>query len=222
MFSHTTLHAKKSQLLTLVSTCLVGAAIFSGCAAPMGSKSNSSTAAKPATTTTNSTAVKSTTTTNSTAAKPATAANNSTAGKSTTTTNSTVSKTTTTQPAMMETVMLHKDAKLGSFLTDGNGMTLYIYAKDSAGKSACTGDCTKNWMPYVVADANAKLTEEQSVTGKLSLIKRDDGKFQVAYDGMPLYYYSQDKQSGDVHGQGMGNNWWVFGADGKQITTKLS
>ena len=204
-----TFHTKKNQLLALVSTCLVGAAIFSGCAAPMANKSSSSTAAKPATTT------------NNTAAKPATTTNNSTAVKSTTTT-STASKTTTNQPATMETVMLHKDAKLGSFLTDGKGMTLYVYAKDSAGKSACTGDCTKNWMPYLVADANAKLNEAQSIAGKLSIIKRDDGKFQVAYDGMPLYYFSQDKQSGDVHGQGMENNWWVFGADGKQITTKVS
>lgn len=185
MVSFYTLHTKKRQLLTLVSTCLVGAALFSACTVPMATKP-SSTAAKPATSA-------------QTAAKPA-----------------------TNQPAVMETVMLHKDAKIGSFLTDSKGMTLYVFAEDSAGKSACSGDCTKSWLPYTVADANAKLTEAQGITGKLSIIKRDDGKFQVAYDGMPLYRFYEDKQMGDLHGQGMGSNWWVFSPDGKEITTKVS
>lgn len=205
MIVHQTLRTKKSQLLTLVSTCLVGAALFSACTVPMANKPGSSPAAKPATSA-------------QTAAKPA-----ATPAVVKPAATAIAAKPITNQPAAtMETVMLHKDAKLGSFLTDGKGMTLYVYAKDSAGKSACTGDCAKNWLPYTVADANAKLTEAQDITGKLSIIKRNDGKFQVAYDGMPLYYFNQDKQMGDLHGQGMDNNWWVFGADGKQITTKAS
>lgn len=196
MIACQTLRTKKRQLLTLASTCLVGAALFSACTVPMANKPGSSTTAKPATSA-------------QTAAKPAATP--------------VTAKPAANQPAaVMDTVMLHDDAKLGSFLTDGKGMTLYVYAKDSAGKSACTGDCTKEWLPYTVADANAKLTEAAGVAGKLSIIKRDDGKFQVAYDGMPLYRFYEDKQLGDLHGQGMENNWWVFSPAGKEIMTKVS
>lgn len=196
MISLHTLRAKKSQLLTWVSACLVGAALFSACTVPMANRPASSTAAKPATSA-------------QTAAKPAAT--------------QVAAKPATNQPAtLMDTVMLHKDAKVGSFLTDGKGMTLYVYAKDSVGKSDCTGDCAKNWLPYTVASANAKLIEAPGISGQLSIIKRDDGKFQVAYDGMPLYHFYEDKQMGDMHGQGMANNWWLFSADGKQIMTKAS
>ncbi|MCE7980279.1 MAG: hypothetical protein DYG89_03740 [Caldilinea sp. CFX5] len=205
MISLHTLRTKKSQLLTLVSICLVGAALFSACTVPMATKPGS-TAAKPATSTQG--AAKPVPTTSAIVKPSATQV---------------AGKPAANQPAAgMETVMLHKDAKLGSFLTDGKGMTLYVYDKDSAGKSDCTGNCTKDWQPYTVADANAKLTEAPGLPGKLSIIKRDDGKFQVAYDGMPLYHFYEDKQMGDLHGQGMDNNWWVFSPDGKEITTKVS
>ena len=33
----------------------------------------------------------------------------------------------------------------GKFLTDAKGMTLYIFKKDSPGKSACAGPCVESW-----------------------------------------------------------------------------
>jgi predicted lipoprotein with Yx(FWY)xxD motif len=32
-------------------------------------------------------------------------------------------------------------------------MTLYVFDKDSGGKSACNGPCAGNWSPYIIARA---------------------------------------------------------------------
>ncbi|MEO8540687.1 MAG: hypothetical protein ABI577_13190, partial [bacterium] len=42
-----------------------------------------------------------------------------------------------------------------------------------------------------------------------SLITRDDGAKQIAYNGKPLYRYGPDKAPGDANGQGIGNVWFV-------------
>jgi predicted lipoprotein with Yx(FWY)xxD motif len=97
------------------------------------------------------------------------------------------------------TVKTRQDPKLGTFLTDGTGKTLYVFTKDAPGKSTCTGDCAKEWPPFTAPDP---LTLPAGVGGKLDRIARDDGTMQVAYDGMPLYYFDEDKQPGDVTGQG--------------------
>ena len=115
-------------------------------------------------------------------------------------------------------VMLHENGTLGKILVDDKGMTLYVFDKDSKDKSACTGDCLTKWPPLTVASAGEKLTAE-GVTGTLATIKReDDGKEQVTINGLPLYYYYEDKQAGDAKGQAVGDVWWVVGADGNKIS----
>ena len=42
------------------------------------------------------------------------------------------------------------------------------------------------------------------LTGDLSVITRDDGSKQVAYKGLPLYFWQNDKAPGDVTGNGVG------------------
>ncbi len=97
---------------------------------------------------------------------------------------------------------------VGSFLTGDGGRTLYIFKKDSPGKSACGPDCATNWPPLTVKDA-AAVSAGDGVTGKLSTFTRDDGSLQVAYDGAPLYYFAADTAAGDTNGQGIGGNWFV-------------
>ena len=91
---------------------------------------------------------------------------------------------------------------VGKFLTGANGMTLYIFKKDSSNKSACSGDCASNWPPFIVS-AGTTVTAGDGVTGKLTTIKRDDGTMQVAYNGAPLYYFVADQAAGDTSGQGI-------------------
>ena len=41
-----------------------------------------------------------------------------------------------------------------------------------------------------------------------TVITRDDGKMQWAYNGAPLYYYSKDAKAGDKTGDGFANGNW--------------
>jgi predicted lipoprotein with Yx(FWY)xxD motif len=89
----------------------------------------------------------------------------------------------------------------GKVLTDAKGMTLYTFAKDSGGKSACNGKCAVNWPPLMAAAG------EKGGDG-YSMIKRDDGKMQWAYKGNPLYTWVKDKKPGDITGDGVLNGAW--------------
>lgn len=91
---------------------------------------------------------------------------------------------------------------MGPVLTDAKGMTLYVFDKDTAGKSACNGPCATNWPP-LMAPAAAK------PMGKYSVVTRDDGSRQWAYDGKPLYTWVKDAKPGDTTGDGVNNVWHV-------------
>ena len=91
---------------------------------------------------------------------------------------------------------------LGNVLVAGsNGMTVYIFTKDTkdSGKSACTGGCLTKWPALTVA-AGGTPTAGAGATGKLGTITRDDGTLQVTYNGLPLYFFANDKAPGDANG----------------------
>lgn len=72
------------------------------------------------------------------------------------------------------------------------GMTLYHFEKDkrNSGKTACYGECTKVWDPYLtVGEPQAELYARQDLLGT---IKRKDGPTQVTYAGLPVYLYASD------------------------------
>jgi predicted lipoprotein with Yx(FWY)xxD motif len=104
-----------------------------------------------------------------------------------------------------EVKVAEKD-KIGKYLTDAKGMTLYEFKKDSPGKSACAGECLAKWPLYYQEHAAAT----HGVKAKdLGTITREDGKKQTTYRGMPLYYFAGDKAPGDTHGQGVKDIWFV-------------
>ena len=80
-------------------------------------------------------------------------------------------------------------------------MTLYTFAKDSNGKSACNGPCATNWPPLTSA-ADAKPTDDYT------LIVRDDGSKQWAFRSKPLYTWKNDHKPGDITGDGFLNGAW--------------
>jgi predicted lipoprotein with Yx(FWY)xxD motif len=104
-------------------------------------------------------------------------------------------------------VTVASNQKLGQVLADSQGRTLYFFAKDSPGTSTCTGDCATTWPPLTSPVASPALPS--GVLGELAVISRPDGTKQVAYDGMPLYYYAKDANPGDTNGEGVGKVWWV-------------
>jgi predicted lipoprotein with Yx(FWY)xxD motif len=91
--------------------------------------------------------------------------------------------------------------KANGVLVDSKGMTVYTFDKDTADKSACTGQCTENWPP--VQAGNAQLA------APYSSITRDDGTKQLAYKGKPLYTFAKDKKAGDKTGDKVKDVWHV-------------
>ncbi len=106
------------------------------------------------------------------------------------------------------TVAVSTSADFGDYLTDVSGLTLYTFANDSEGVSNCTGDCLANWPAFTVG-ANDRVVAPAAAMGTLDTLTRDDGSRQVTYNGMPLYYYADDKAAGDANGQGAGGVWYV-------------
>jgi len=103
-------------------------------------------------------------------------------------------------------VKLSEKDGVGKFFTDSKGMTLYIFRKDSPGKSVCNGPCIVKWPLYFREKVS---TPEGVAAGDFGTITREDGKPQTTYKGWPLYYFEGDKAAGDVKGQGLGNVWFV-------------
>lgn len=90
----------------------------------------------------------------------------------------------------------------GKAFVDSKGMTLYVFDKDAAGKSNCSGQCIQNW-PAFTATADAK------ASGEWTVVTRDDGSRQWAYKGKPLYTWVKDTKPGDVTGDGANNVWHI-------------
>lgn len=86
-------------------------------------------------------------------------------------------------------------------VVDEYGMTLYVFDKDSPGKSMCMEGCASKWPP-AMADSMDK------ASGNWSFVARD-GKQQWAYKGKPLYRWSMDKKAGDAFGDGFNGLWHV-------------
>jgi predicted lipoprotein with Yx(FWY)xxD motif len=105
------------------------------------------------------------------------------------------------------TVQIADNAKLGKFLTDSNGMTLYLYKKDTPGTSNCYDKCAENWPPFITTGGDLSLPA--GVPGKLDTTTRKDGSKQITYNGMPLYFFIKDKKAGDTNGQDIGDVWYV-------------
>ena len=86
--------------------------------------------------------------------------------------------------------------------TNGAGMTLYTFDKDTAGsgKSVCNGPCAQLWPP-LIAPADAK------PSGEWTVVTRDDGAKQWAYRGKPIYAYSKDTAAGERKGDGFNQLW---------------
>ncbi len=93
------------------------------------------------------------------------------------------------------------DSAKGKVLTNEQGMTLYTFAKDSGGKSACNGTCPTNWPPLMAA-------ADATSTGGYTVITRNDGSKQWAYKGQPLYTWKNDHKPGDITGDGFLNGAW--------------
>jgi predicted lipoprotein with Yx(FWY)xxD motif len=127
---------------------------------------------------------------------------------------STVARSATQTSA---TVSLRK-TKLGPILVNSRGHTLYLFAKDRNGRSACTGSCAKFWPPLL---SQSKPSAGAGVKASLlGTTKRSNGSLQVTYNKHPLYTYALDKQAGQTNGEGssaFGARWYAVSARGTAV-----
>ena len=126
------------------------------------------------------------------------------------------------QPSKVARVALGKTT-LGRVLVDARGRTLYLFAKDKGGRSACYGACATYWPPLV---STAKPQAARGIRASLlGLTKRTDGKRQVTYAGHPLYTFSLDTRAGQTSGQGLtdfGGTWSAVAARGRAVKSTAS
>ena len=109
------------------------------------------------------------------------------------------------------TLTVATDSRLGGHLVDGNGRSLYYFAKDvpagggQAAASNCDASCLAVW-PIFNADTIVAQGIAETDVGQIT---RSDGSKQTTYKGYPLYYYVGDVAAGDTRGEGVGGIWYV-------------
>jgi predicted lipoprotein with Yx(FWY)xxD motif len=115
------------------------------------------------------------------------------------------------------TVSLRK-TKLGPVLVNSRGRTLYLFAKDRNGRSACDGACARFWPPLL---SRGKPTGGPGIRASLlGTTRRRNGSLQVTYNRHPLYRFALDKRAGQTSGQGrlnFGARWWAVSARGTAV-----
>ena len=109
----------------------------------------------------------------------------------------------------------------GQIVVDAKGMSVYFFTKDvkDSGTSACTGACIAAWPP-VLTETDSPAVD--GVTGTVGTIATPEGKKQVTINGLPVYYYIQDKAAGDITGQGVKDVWYLVSPAGEMVKTAAS
>lgn len=116
-------------------------------------------------------------------------------------------------PMQGYTVMTGYNPTLGTYLTDGKGMTLYHLVNDGGNyNSVCTdAACTGIWPPFYAQSINvpANLNLANFRTISVNGYKQYQ---QTTYKGWPLYYYSGDATPGQIKGQGLKDSYGTWSA----------
>jgi len=107
-------------------------------------------------------------------------------------------------------LLLAHDDKLGAYLTDGDGKSLYFFTKDAENPNACQGNCLTNWPVFYADELHVPAALRADDFG---VHVRTDGAKQLTYKGWPLYYFAKDAAAGDVNGDGANGVWFAAKAD---------
>jgi predicted lipoprotein with Yx(FWY)xxD motif len=107
---------------------------------------------------------------------------------------------------------------LGRILVNSSGRTLYLFAKDRNGMSACTGQCASFWPPLMT---NGKPRRTGGAEASLlGTTKRANGRLQVTYNHHPLYTFAEDTKKGQTRGEGLnkfGAKWYAVSTAGNKV-----
>lgn len=124
-------------------------------------------------------------------------------------------------PTLKYDINISTNASLGQYLTNKNGLTLYMFANDADGVNTCTGGCEAVWPIFTTDLATATLDAGLKATDFAS-ITNSNGMKQVTYRGWPLYTFSPagtgstgnvPEKPDSVSGEGIGGVWFVAKPD---------
>jgi predicted lipoprotein with Yx(FWY)xxD motif len=116
-----------------------------------------------------------------------------------------------------------RHTSLGQTLVDANGRTLYLFEGDKHNLSTLSAAGQAIWPPFVAGARPRALGG--ALASEIGTIKQAGGRFQISYDGHPLYYYVADHAAGQTLGQGLnqfGALWYVLGRNGRAVTSAPS
>jgi predicted lipoprotein with Yx(FWY)xxD motif len=112
------------------------------------------------------------------------------------------------------TVLAEEVGDAGTIIIDGETrLTLYYFEMDEkdSGTSNCTGGCLEAWPALTVEEGETPTGGEGVDASKLgTIVREDNGETQVTYDGLPLYFFQNDEEPGDLNG--VYDNWIVVPA----------
>src|SRR5262249_48999650 len=108
----------------------------------------------------------------------------------------------------------------GRILVDARGHSLYMFAMDKGRMSSCYGACAANWPPVITSGKpHAKAGAKRALLGRT---RRMDGRWQVTYNGHPLYAFVKDSAKGQTNGEGLvafGGEWDLVSPRGAKIVS---
>ncbi|MEQ9449685.1 MAG: hypothetical protein RLN70_12405, partial [Rhodospirillaceae bacterium] len=81
----------------------------------------------------------------------------------------------------------------GSFHADDGSLSTVAVGR-AIGTDACGGPCPEEWLPFTA-------TEDEQASGYWSILEREDGTRQWAYQGYALYLNARDEKPGDMYGR---------------------
>jgi predicted lipoprotein with Yx(FWY)xxD motif len=88
-------------------------------------------------------------------------------------------------------------------------MALYIFDNDTTpGASACNAGCVAAWPPLLTT-SDTPPSGVTGASGTFTVITREDGTKQIAYNGKPVYHFVNDAVAGDTKGDGVGGIWHI-------------
>lgn len=121
-------------------------------------------------------------------------------------------------PTANATLTVAMTGENAPYLTDAEGRALYLFEKDRPDSSTCVDACASDWPPYT-APAAPTASDSSVQSSMISTITRPDGRMQVTYNHMPLYYYARDTGPGTTEGQDVdeyGDEWYLVSPEGKK------
>ncbi|MEM8904107.1 MAG: hypothetical protein AAGF02_10425, partial [Actinomycetota bacterium] len=98
------------------------------------------------------------------------------------------------------------ETELGEVLVDADGLTLYGFTEDVDGVPTCADACADAWPPVIIEGTEVPAGLDPEV---FSVIRREDGDWQLLAGIWPLYRFAGDAAPGDVNGQNSGDVWFA-------------